>query len=187
MVDGSDRVAGSRRRHAAAPRDVHSTERRTRWPPARCGRVAAIGGLLLIPVLLAELGSGAPAGAYQHPVEAPVSEGFDAPEHAYGPGNRGQDYRVTPGQDVRAVGDGITVFSGWVAGQEFITVLHPDGLRSSYSPVADRVVQRGDRVREGQVIGHTASRFQLGVRRGATYLDPATIIGDAVDHAVLVG
>lgn len=129
---------------------------------------------------------GAADAAYEHPVDAPVSARFDEPAHPYAPGNRGQEYAVSPGAPIRAVGSGVVVFAGWVAGAQYVTVLHPDGLRSSYSPVRAPTVIRGERVRAGQTIGVAADRFQLGIRRGSIYLDPAGFIEDAVVHAVLI-
>jgi len=118
----------------------------------------------------------APASAavtYQPPVDAPVIDGFALPNGPYGAGNRGLEYATVPGTPVRAIGDGLVVFAGPVAGNKAVTVLHPDGLRSSYSYLAEIVVATGDHVTIGQTVGRAGERLHLGVRVGGTYLDPA--------------
>jgi murein DD-endopeptidase MepM/ murein hydrolase activator NlpD len=114
---------------------------------------------------------------YQPPVDAPVVDPFRAPASPYAAGNRGLDYGTTPGQPITAIGDGTVVFAGQVAHQRFVTVLHPDGLRSSYSWLASISVHVGEHVGRGQQVGVAGSRFQLGVRRGSAYLDPARLFG----------
>src|SRR5690349_10370437 len=74
---------------------------------------------------------------YRPPVDAPVVDTFRLPDGPYGAGNRGLEYATSPGDPVRAIGDGLVVFAGPVAGNDAVTVLHPDGLRSSYSYLAE--------------------------------------------------
>jgi murein DD-endopeptidase MepM/ murein hydrolase activator NlpD len=112
---------------------------------------------------------------YSPPVDAPVSEPFDAPETAYGPGNRGIDYAVTPGMPVRAAADGTVIFAGQVAGELYVTLRHADGIRTSYSYLAQLAVVAGQEVTRGQLLGVTTARFQVGARLGDTYIDPATL------------
>jgi murein DD-endopeptidase MepM/ murein hydrolase activator NlpD len=117
------------------------------------------------------------ARRYLPPVDAPVVDPFRAPASPYAAGNRGLDYGTTPGQPITAIGDGTVVFAGQVAHQRFVTILHPDGLRSSYSWLASISVHVGEHVGRGQQVGVAGSRFQLGVRRGSAYLDPARLFG----------
>jgi murein DD-endopeptidase MepM/ murein hydrolase activator NlpD len=112
---------------------------------------------------------------YSPPVDAPVSQPFDAPETPYGPGNRGIDYAVTPGTPVRAAADGTVTFAGQVAGDLYVTVRHTDGIRTSYSYLAQITVAAGQQVARGQVLGVTTDRFQVGARIGDTYIDPAEL------------
>jgi murein DD-endopeptidase MepM/ murein hydrolase activator NlpD len=70
---------------------------------------------------------------YTPPVSAEVMDPFRAPSHPYGPGNRGLKYDTEPAQEVRASADGEVVFAGPVAGSLHVTVLHADGVRTSYS------------------------------------------------------
>ena len=92
-----------------------------------------------------------------------------------------------PGTPVRAIGDGLVVFAGVVAGNRAVTLLHPDGLRSSYSYLADVRVAVGTRVAIGQVVGTAGERLHLGVRSGGTYLDPAALFTATGVHLVPVG
>src|SRR5687767_7874695 len=74
-----------------------------------------------------------PPPAYQPPVDAEVVDGFRPPATRFGAGNRGLEYGTTPGTEVRAAADGRVTFAGSVAGTRHVTVLHDDGVRTSYS------------------------------------------------------
>jgi murein DD-endopeptidase MepM/ murein hydrolase activator NlpD len=115
------------------------------------------------------------AAEWQRPVLGRVVDPFD--EHTrYGPGHRGIDFATRPGAFVRAAGAGTVTFAGRVAGELHVTVGHANGLRTSYSQLRATRVRRGQRVRAGQVVGVAAgNRVHLGLRRGRTYLDPATL------------
>jgi len=135
---------------------------------------------VLAPLLLAL------AVVYVPPVDAPVVDPFRAPPSPFGAGNRGLEYATDPGQVVSAIGDGEVVFAGPVGGRLHVTVLHPDGLRSSYSYLAQVVVNRGDRVGQGEAVGYAGRRFHLGVRSGDVYLDPATLFAMAAPAVRLI-
>ena len=64
-----------------------------------------------------------------------------------------------------------------VAGTRAVTVLHPDGLRSSYTGLATVTATAGEDVAGGEAIGTSGDRLHLGVRSGDAYLDPATLFG----------
>lgn len=115
--------------------------------------------------------------AYAPPVEAPIVDPFRPPATPYGPGNRGIEFATAPGTAVRAAGAGTVSFAGSVAGSLHVTVAHPDGIRTSYSFLADITVRRGEAVDQGTVVGHTGSRFHVGARRGDIYIDPASLWG----------
>lgn len=125
-----------------------------------------------------------PGDGYVEPVRAPVADRFRPPATPYGPGNRGWDYTVAAGTEVRAASGGLVTFAGQVGGRLFVTVAHPDGLRTSYSWLATLSVHAGQRVGAGVVIGTTGGTFHFGVRRGDFYIDPALILGRR--HARLV-
>ena len=157
------------------------TQRPAPRHPRRTGTVATITCLALscAVLVLVATGAGASNPRYRPPVDAPVSQGFHLGANLYGPGNRGLDYATTAGTPVRAIGGGIVVFAGVVAGSRFVTVLHPDGLRSSYSYLQTISVHRGDSVARGATVGLAGTHLQLGVRRGIAYIDPAPLLGAA--------
>jgi murein DD-endopeptidase MepM/ murein hydrolase activator NlpD len=118
-----------------------------------------------------------PGPVYRPPVDAPVSDPFRQPIGPYGPGNRGLDYATVPGSPVIAIGAGVVVFAGTIANRLYVTVLHPDGLRSSYSYLDAIGVSLGQSIAAGQQIGTASGDVQLGVRRGDQYIDPASLFG----------
>lgn len=117
---------------------------------------------------------------YAPPTDAPVTDPFRPPPQPWLPGNRGIEYGTTPGSPVRAIGPGVVAFAGQVAGRLVVSVDHPDGLRSSYTGLAGIAVRAGQRVGGGTIVGLAADRLHLGVRRGDTYLDPASLWGRTV-------
>lgn len=146
---------------------------------------------LLVAVPLLAVATASPAAAregvtYQPPVDAPVVDPFRAPATRYGPGNRGLTYDLAEHTPVRAAAEGTVVFAGWVADTQHVTVLHADGLRSSYSFLAEVSVERGRQVRRGDIVGFAGTGFHLGVRDGDTYLDPAGLFDASVVHVRLV-
>jgi hypothetical protein len=151
--------------------------------------------LAVIPaVLVAALGPlrAAPAGAapaavsYRPPVDAPVVDPFRPPPEDWNAGNRGLEYATTPGTPVTASAAGEVVFAGQVGGTLHVVVLHDDGIRTSYSFLATISVHRGDKVRQGQVVGTAGDRFHFGARAGDAYLDPAKLFGDGPPEVYLV-
>ena len=143
----------------------------------------------LVVVPLAVVGLPPPAaaeGGYSPPVDAPVVDPFRPPPSPYGSGNRGVDYATAPGDVVRAAADGEVVFAGRVGLSRHVVVLHPDGLRTSYSFLATVTVRRGDRVVRGDGVGTAAARLHFGVRAGERYLDPALLLEGAPPPVHLV-
>ncbi len=116
---------------------------------------------------------------YRWPVAAPIVDPFRPPATRYGPGNRGVEMATVPGQAVVAAREGTVTFAGPVAGARYVTVLHPDGVRTSYSYLASVAVSRGQAVTAGQTLGTTGSRFHVGARIGDAYVDPAVLFGGA--------
>ncbi len=123
---------------------------------------------------------------YTPPVPGPVIDPFRPPSHPYGPGNRGVDYATEPGAPVRAAGSGEVVFAGQVGGELHVVVLHPDGLRTSYSFLASITVRRGQRVERGDVVGTSGPSVHFGVRSGDTYLDPEDLFAGRLRRSRLV-
>lgn len=123
---------------------------------------------------------------YRPPVDAPVVDPFRAPSSPYGPGNRGIDYATVPGTVVRTVAPGTVVFAGSVAGVRYVTVLHADGLRSSYGELASISVIEGAVLGPGAEVGRAGDTLHLGIRRGEEYLDPETLFAAAVPLVRLI-
>ena len=118
------------------------------------------------------------AVAYQAPVDTPVIDGFRPPARPWLPGNRGYEYATFPGQVVRAAADGRVLFAGTVAGTRHVTLLHADGLRTSYSFLATIEVTEGRGVLAGEIVGRSATTVHFGVRDpDGIYLDPELLLG----------
>jgi Peptidase family M23 len=123
---------------------------------------------------------------YIAPVAGPVVDAFRPPSTPFGPGNRGLEYATTPGTEVHAAADGQVVFAGPVAGNLHVTVLHADGIRTSYSFLADVAVTTGRSVHQGDVVGTAGPRLFFGARVGDEYVDPALLLaaGPVTVHLV---
>ena len=67
-------------------------------------------------------------------------------------------------------------FAGAIGGQRFVTVLHADGLRTSYAFLATIEVHAGQVVAQGDVVGTSGATVHFGVRRGTVYLDPELLL-----------
>ena len=117
------------------------------------------------------------AGAYQVPVDGVIVDPYRAPDHPYGPGNRGIEYRTDAGAAVRAAQAGPVGFAGQVGGRQVVAIQHADGRRSTYTGLAEVAVERGDDVAGGQPIGSAGPTLHFGVKDGADYVDPAIVFG----------
>jgi murein DD-endopeptidase MepM/ murein hydrolase activator NlpD len=114
-----------------------------------------------------------------------VTRPFDPPAQPWLPGHRGVDLAGTPAAVVYAAGAGTVFFAGPVAGTPVVSIDHPGGLRTTYQPVT-ALVEAGDAVAAGDPIGLLAAGHEgcpvaaclhWGLRRGAVYLDPLTLLG----------
>lgn len=123
-------------------------------------------------------------GEYVWPVRGPVVRAFEAPETPYGAGHRGIDIVAFLGTPVRAAGPGRVAFAGRVAGGLYVSVDHPDGVRTTYSWLAAASVRAGDTVASGQAIGATGAghpgrvpaHLHFGARVGEVYIDPLLLL-----------
>ena len=124
-------------------------------------------------------------GSYTWPVVGPVIRGFVAPPNQFGAGHRGIDIGVPFGSPVHAANDGVVAFAGWIAGSLYVSIDHPDGVRTTYSWLSLAMVNEGQAVRRGDVIassGHGHPEIQsphlhFGARIGGTYIDPMILLG----------
>jgi hypothetical protein len=139
---------------------------------------SAVAVVLLVVGFVVSPSAGA-SSSYTPPVDGPVIDPFRAPPSPYAAGNRGLEYATTPGELVRAAADGTVVFAGNVAGTLHVTVVHADGLRTSYSFLREVAVRAGDVVRQGEPVGSSLDRLHFGVRdRSGDYIDPASLFGE---------
>ncbi len=129
-----------------------------------------------------------PVVSYRPPVAGPIVDRFDLPEKRWQAGNRGIDYSPAPGTPITAAADGEVVFAGDVGGALHVTLRHADGLRTSYSFLAEVAVHQGQKVRAGEPVGVAGGPFHFGVRTpDGTYLDPeALLAGTLRPHVRLV-
>lgn len=130
------------------------------------------------------------ASAFQAPLAGglTVLETFRPPASPWLPGHRGVDLAASPGERVMAAGAGVVLWAGDLAGRGVVSVLHGDGRRTTYEPVAT-VVEAGDVVSAGETIGVVATGaahcggvpgcLHWGLRRGEEYLDPLTLLTSA--------
>jgi murein DD-endopeptidase MepM/ murein hydrolase activator NlpD len=129
-------------------------------------------------------------GSYGWPVQGPVIRPFQAPAGPYGAGHRGIDIAVPAGTPVRAAGDGLVAFAGLVAGERFVSVDHPDGVRTTYSWLGGIDVVTGTPVARSGLLGRTGQghpgaappHLHFGARYAGSYLDPMVLLlsGDGV-------
>lgn len=123
------------------------------------------------------------------PVPGEVVRPYDPPEKPWLPGHRGVDLAAAPGAAVASSADGVVHFAGAVAGTPTVSVMHPDGIRTTYQPVVAHV-SRGESVRRGQSLGilgewggggagpHPLPHPGLhwGAVRGRDYLNPLDLL-----------
>ncbi len=130
--------------------------------------------------------SDAPAyGMYAWPVRGEVVRPYDPPETPYGSGHRGIDIVAGLGTPVRAAQDGTVGFAGAVAGSLFVSIDHPDGVRTTYSWLSEVAVRAGEPVRRGSVIGRSGPghpgldppHLHFGARFAGEYIDPMLLLG----------
>jgi murein DD-endopeptidase MepM/ murein hydrolase activator NlpD len=148
---------------------------------------AAHRGVAVAPITAARAaGATGPVwGSYSWPVRGPVVRPFEEPSGPYGPGHRGIDIAAPFGTPVRASADGTVAFAGPVAGALFISIDHPDGIRTSYSWVSEIGVRKGQAVARGEVIGRTGQgdpgpdqpHLHFSTRLNGVYIDPMLLLG----------
>lgn len=103
--------------------------------------------------------SGNPATGFVWPITPPhtVVRAFEAPPHPWSAGHRGVDLAAAAGAVVAAAGPGVVTFSAVIAGRGVVTVRHPDGRRTTYEPVEDRI-PAGSPVMAGTPLGRLSAQ-----------------------------
>jgi hypothetical protein len=196
-----------RRRHHQPRRLPSAADLASGLPPRRRGhrrgRTVAVALTACTALAGLVLGTVAPAGAGPHaidrqrrygqqpvtyvsPVDAPIADPFRPPAGPYAPGNRGLEYDTAAGTPVRASAAGAVTFAGAVGGALHVTVLHADGVRTSYSFLAAVEVVLGQQVGQGDQLGTTAGRLHFGARAGDAYFDPAALFTGSVTEVELL-
>lgn len=141
--------------------------------------------------LAAELPANA-LGTHVWPVPGAVVRPWDAPPSPYAPGHRGVDLAAAPGDPVRAMAAGTVGFAGVVAGHAWVSIDHPQGLRTTVGPLATIAVESGDVVAQATLVGTAAAtahadastlrtgRLHVSARVDGTYVDPTPLVGRLV-------
>jgi hypothetical protein len=137
-----------------------------------------------------------PAVVYQLPAAGAVLRSFEPAATAYGPGHRGVDLDVPVGGVVRAAARGLVHHAGDVAGSTWVSITHPDGVRTSYGPLATVQVARGHHVVAGTQLGVLASGghgeggadrgLHWGARVAGRYVDPLLLLAPGMLRPSLV-
>ena len=154
--------------------------------------IAALRAGTAITLVLAFVGPTAAAAedqrhvSYVPPIDAPIVDGFRPPASQYGSGNRGIDYAAEEGAEVRAAAPGRVVFAGRIGPQFHVTLLHDDGIRTSYSFLRSTSLRRGQSVTQGEVVGTAAGAIHFGARAGTAYLDPTDLFAGELPAIRLV-
>lgn len=159
--------------------------------PARV-LVAAVAAVLVL--VLAEPAHAEPAyGSYSWPVRGAVVQAYQDLPSPYVAGHRGLDVAAAPGTPVLTMAPGTVAFAGKIGGSLFISVDHPDGVRTTFSWVSRVDVKKGQAVRTGEQLGLSGSghptgevpvpHLHVGARYGGAYFDPMLLLTgvDVVD------
>lgn len=121
----------------------------------------------------------APATAAVKPVLGAVLRGFDPPRTRFGPGHRGVDLQASGGEPVVAALGGTVTFAGRVAGVGWVSVDHGAGLKTTYGPIHPRLVETGDVVAPGSLLGLVAAEathLDWGAKLDGAYIDPLGLL-----------
>ncbi|MGU3294283.1 peptidoglycan DD-metalloendopeptidase family protein [Williamsia sp. M5A3_1d] len=152
--------------------------------------VVAMLGVAIVAVPGPSRAEGLTPGGYGWPLSPrpAVVRGFDPPAARWLAGHRGVDLASAPSAPVVSAGAGVVHFAGVVAGKPVVSVLHPDGVLTTYEPVTATVsvgmsVARGSPLGtvDGVHPGCVAACLHWGARRGsgsaARYLNPLALLG----------
>ncbi len=108
------------------------------------------------------------------PTHLEVIDDFRAPDCVWCMGNRGIEYRSSPGGSVGSVVDGKVSFVGVVANTMYVVVRTKSGLLVTHGRLGSAQVAFGKSVLVGQSLGSAGTTLYIGVRRGSNYLNPST-------------
>lgn len=118
------------------------------------------------------------------PMEGKVTSGFGYRTHPMGGGQKfhnGIDIAAPHGTSIKAAAAGKVIFAGtkWSIGNVII-IQHTSGYQTFYGHMSKILVKKGERVKQGQVIGRegssgisTGPHLHFSILRYGKYLDPA--------------
>ncbi|MEX2550095.1 MAG: peptidoglycan DD-metalloendopeptidase family protein [Nitriliruptoraceae bacterium] len=135
---------------------------------------------------------------YSMPAAGRIRRGFAAPRSAFAAGHRGVDVELPIGAEVLAAATGQVVFAGPVAGRQWLSIAHADGVVTTYGPVTDLQVRTGEAVLRGQRVaslapgGHGTGGRDEGLHWGARdraggRIDPLRLLSVGRARPALVG
>lgn len=127
-------------------------------------------------VVLAQESSSREAVYYAAPMQTSVIDPFRPPGHIGASGNRGLEYGASDNQIVAAAASGYVLFAGPVAGRKAITIVHADGIHTTYTGLLDIWVVSGMTVNQHSAIAVASTGFHFGARVNDHYLDPQILI-----------
>lgn len=139
--------------------------------------------------MVADLQSAAPTSGFRarkgqlpYPTDGLVEVGFGKvvnPRFNTVTVQKGLDLRAKEGAEVRAVGTGAVVYSGWLKGYgNLVIVDHGGGYHSLYAHLANAQVDVGNEVEEGETIGQVGDTGSL---KGAYLYFEIRKAGQAID------
>lgn len=131
-------------------------------------------------------GVGKQRSNYYAPVSGRMSSRFGMRRHpilGYRRMHSGVDYAARHGTPIHAVSDGVVSYSGRHGGHgNYVRINHGSGLGTGYAHMSRIAVNRGARVRAGQVIGYVGStglstgpHLHFEVYRGDRKVDPLSV------------
>ncbi len=104
--------------------------------------------------------------------------------HRYRP-HHGTDFRARYGTPLYAVADGKVSYAGWMRGYgKVVKIRHAGGYESLYAHQSRIRVRRGQRVRQGQIIGYAGStgrstgpHLHFGLTKNGRWINPMRVLG----------
>lgn len=137
------------------------------------------------------------SSGHQLPVPGAVVRRFVPPATPFAPGHRGVGLSAAPGTAVAASAAGTVHHAGPVAGTTWVSIRHADGVITSYGPLANVQVIRGQHVDAGTWLGtvdvatHDPHRvtglLHWGARYDGAYIDPLRLVDAMTARPSLVG
>jgi murein DD-endopeptidase MepM/ murein hydrolase activator NlpD len=128
--------------------------------------------------------------AFGWPVDGPVLSGFGRRRAGW---HAGVDIGAERGTPILAAAAGTVVFSGWAASYgRTVKIEHPDSFLTIYAHNQENLVEVGDVVEAGRVIGSvgrsgraTTTHLHFEIRRHATAYDPLHVLGSREERPLL--